>query len=341
MSEAHSDSFDLKDLYDEDIDPDPESRADRTKRFLEMNIVAPARIAVDDWRALVGGAILAFFLLMGTVGVWLVERPTSGDAPVLAAPFESLAYPLGTDVFGQPIHAQLIHATPGMFKMIFAGAVVSVGFAALVGVVAGFEHGTRIDSFLMTVTDVVITIPGLPLIIVITAIFQPENPYIVGVFLGIDNWPGLARTVRSQVLSIREESYVEASEIMGIPLSSILRRDILSQLMPYVMINGALTSRRIIFESVGLYFLGILPFTTFNWGVMMNLAYEGNALTRPDMLPWMVAPMVCIFLLSFGLVLLSQGLDSLFNVRLRARHAKTSKKKGTSKNNQSQATGGD
>ncbi|MFC7203149.1 ABC transporter permease [Haloferax namakaokahaiae] len=340
MSDAHSDDFDLEDLYDEGIEPDTESSSERLKRAIEMNVLAPARIAIADWRALVGGAILAFFLLMGTVGVWLVKRPTSGDAPVLAAPFESLAYPLGTDVFGQPIHAQLIHATPGMFKMIFAGAVVSVGFAAIVGVVAGFEHGSRIDSFLMTITDVVITIPGLPLIIVITAIFQPENPYIVGVFLGIDNWPGLARTVRSQVLSIREESYVEASEIMGIPMTSILRRDILSQLMPYVMINGALTSRRIIFESVGLYFLGILPFTTFNWGVMMNLAYEGNALTRPDMLPWMVAPMVCIFLLSFGLVLLSQGLDSLFNVRLRARHVNSSKKR-TSKSNTANASQGD
>jgi peptide/nickel transport system permease protein len=61
MSEAHSDTFDLKDLYEEDIDPDPESGADRAKRFLEMNVIAPARIAADDWRALVGGAILAFF----------------------------------------------------------------------------------------------------------------------------------------------------------------------------------------------------------------------------------------------------------------------------------------
>ena len=52
MSEAHSDTFDLKDLYEEDIDPDPESGADRAKRFLEMNVVAPARIAADDWRAL-------------------------------------------------------------------------------------------------------------------------------------------------------------------------------------------------------------------------------------------------------------------------------------------------
>lgn len=326
------DTFELGDLYDDSINPEPEPRRVRFRRFLDLNVLAPARVAANDWRALLGSAIIAMFVLMGTVGVMFVDKPTSGDAPILAPPFESLAYPLGSDVFGSPILAQLIHATPQMFKMIIAGAVVSVGFAAIIGVVTGFKHGENIDTILMTFTDIVITIPGLPLIIVITAIFQPENPYVVGVFLGIDNWPGLARTVRSQVLSIREESYVEASQIMGLPLSSILRRDILSQLMPYVMINGALTSRRIIFESVGLYFLGILPFTTFNWGVMMNLAYKNNALTRPELLPWMLFPMACIFLLSFGLVLFSQGLDSLFNVRLRARHANTTDQETTHTN---------
>lgn len=327
MSESQADEdFDLEGLYDNDVVAESEPRRVQFRRFIDLNVIAPAKVAMNDWRALLGSMILSMFILMGTVGVMLVDKPSSYEGPVLVSPFQNLAYPLGTDIYGQGILAQLIHATPGMFKMIFAGAFVSVGFATIVGIVAGFKHGERLDTILMVFTDIVITIPGLPLIIVITAIFQPENPYLVGVFLGIDNWPGLARTIRSQVLSTREESYVEASQLMGLPLTSILRRDILSQLMPYVMINGALTSRRIIFESVGLYFLGILPFTTFNWGVMMNLAYQGGALTRPEVLPWMVFPMVSIFLLSFGLVLLSQGLDSLFNVRLRARHANTTSK---------------
>ena len=323
MSNRTDDEVDLEELFNREAEYDPISRGERLRQIIDLNVLAPARVAASDWRAVVGGVILAFFLLVGTVGVATVKKPTSGDAPILAPPFQNLNYFFGTDVFGQPIGAQLIHATPAMFKMIFAGAVVSIGAATVVGVVSGFMRGTWVDSVLMLLTDVVITIPGLPLIIVITAIFQPESPYIVGVFLGIDNWPGLARTVRSQVLSVREEAYVEASRLMGIPLPTILRRDVLSQLMPYVMINSALTSRRIIFESVGLYFLGILPFTTFNWGVMMNLAYQASALTRPELLPWLVFPMITIFLLSFGLVLLSQGMDSVFNVRLRARHAKT------------------
>ena len=325
-----NDPVNLEELFETEVDAEPTATSERVKRFLDLYLVAPARVAMTDWRALVGTAILAMFALAGTVGVMIVDKPTSGDAPVLAQPFQNPNYILGTDVFGQPIGAQLIHATPDMFRMIFAGAIVSVGLAAIVGVVAGFMRGSVVDTILMMVTDIVITIPGLPLVIVLMAIFQPENPYIVGVLLGLDNWPGLARTVRSQVLSIREESYVEASRIMGIQTGTILRRDILGQLMPYITVNSALASRRIIFESVGLYFLGILPFTTFNWGVLMNLAYKGGALNRPQLLHWLVFPMLTIFLMSFGLVLFSQGMDSVFNVRLRARHATTTGDEGTS-----------
>lgn len=312
----------IEEIFNETgVEAEPESRSTRLRRSFDLNVVAPAKVAAHDWRAVVGSVLLFGFLLMGTVGVMLVKEPSSGDAPVLAAPFQNPSYLLGTDVYGQPIGAQLIHSTPPMLKMILAGAILSVGIAALIGLVSGFMRNSLVDNLLMTVTDVVISIPGLPLIIVLAAVFQPENPYIVGVLLGIDNWPGLARTIRSQVLSIREESYVDASRIMGLPLPTILRRDILSQLMPYVMVNAALTSRRIIFESVGLYFLGILPLSNFNWGVIMNNAYNWGALVRPTGLPWLVFPMLTVFLFSFGLVLFSQGMDSVFNVRLRARHA--------------------
>ena len=317
------DTIELEELFERDTTRDPPSKREKLRRVVDLYLVAPARVAIHDWRALVGTAILSLYLLAGTVGVVVVEKPTSGDAPILVQPFQDLSYPLGTDALGQPIGAQLIHATPSMLKMIFAGAMVSVGVAALVGVVSGFMRETAVDTVLMSATDVIITIPGLPLVIVLIAIFQPESPYVVGVLLGLDNWPGLARTVRSQVLSIREESYVEASQIMGLSTPTILRRDIIGQLMPYITVNSALASRRIIFESVGLYFLGILPFTTFNWGVLMNLAYKGGALNDPQLRHWLLFPMFTIILFAFGLVLFSQGMDSVFNVRLRARHAKT------------------
>ena len=307
---------------------------EKAVRTFDQRIYAPTAVLVHDWRALVGTFILATFLLTGVVawisasnwwlfrGVVLVEQPTVMEGPIFVSPFQDLAYPLGTGVMGQSLLEQVVHATPAMIQMIAAGALLSVTVGTLIGTVAGYRGGT-IDKTLMSFTDVVLTIPGIALVIVLAAIYEPRDPIIVGLILGIDNWPRLARTIRSEVLSVREEAFTEASRIMGLSQFTILRKDIISNLMPYISINFANGSRRIIFESVALYFLGILPFTTLNWGVMMDEAYHGADLTNMSQIHWLLVPMITIIIVSLGFILFAQGLDRVFNVRLRARHENT------------------
>ncbi len=302
--------------------PEPTAR-EKAYRTFERRIYAPSAVLLNDWRGLVGSAILVAFVFIGTVGVYLIPEPTVMEGPIFAAPFSSWNHPLGTSVMGESIFKQVVHATPAMLQMITAGALLSVCLGTTIGTVAGYRGG-RTDQALMTLTDVVLTIPGLALVIVLATIYQPESPFVVGLILGIDNWPTLARTVRSQVLSVREESFTEASRIMGLSERHILRRDVISNLMPYISVNFANSSRKIIFESVGLYFLGILPVSQLNWGVMMNNAYSKADLTNPDQLHWLLVPMALIVFISLGFILLAQGLDRVFNVRLRARHESTS-----------------
>ncbi len=297
---------------------------EKVQRSFERHVYAPIAVLLDDWRAFVGSLILLGFVIMGVVaiepfGIVLVPKATVMEGPIFLPPFQSWDYPLGTSVMGKSIFKQVVHSTPAMLQIILAGALLSVCLGTIIGTVAGYRGG-RTDSALMTLTDVVLTIPGLALVIVLTSIYQPEQPYIVGLILGIDNWPKLARTVRSQVLSIREESFTEASRIMGLSESHILRKDIISNMMPYISVNFANSSRRIIFESVGLYFLGILPQSNPNWGLMMQKAYNQADLTNPDQIHWLLVPMALIILISLGFILLAQGLDQVFNVRLRARH---------------------
>lgn len=310
------------------------TRREKARRTFDRRIYAPLAVLVRDWRAVVGGTILVTFLLTGLVAwisasnwwllesVVLVEQPSVMEGPIFTPPFQSMEYPLGTGVMGKSIFEQLVHAAPAMIQMILAGALLSVTIGTLIGTVAGYRGGA-IDKVLMSLTDVVLTIPGIALIIVLAAIWEPRSPLVVGLLLGIDNWPRLARTIRSEVLSVREESFTEASRIMGLSQVTILRRDIISNLMPYISINFANGARTIIFESVALYFLGILPFTTLNWGVMMNEAYNGADLTNPAQLHWLFAPMLTIAVVSLGFILFAQGLDRIFNVRLRARHEST------------------
>ncbi|WP_276256697.1 ABC transporter permease [Halomontanus rarus] len=297
------------------------SRSDRYKIAFTDWVVAPAKIIWSDWRARVGGFIILLYAFMGTVGVRIVDEPRVGDGPRVAQPFQDMSYPLGTDLNGNDLFAQTVHATPPMLEMIVVGAVFTTILATIFGVISGYKGGTT-DRLMMTFTDILLTIPGLPLVIVLAVVLDPREPWLVGIILSINAWAGLARAIRSQVLTIREEEFIEAARLMGISTPRILVKHVTPGLMPYILVNFVNAARTIIFASVALYFLGILPETHLNWGVMMNHAYElGGALYTPSTAHWLFVPMMAIILLSFGLILFAQGTDRIFNPRVRARHA--------------------
>lgn len=301
------------------------TRKDRLYRLLDLYLFAPLRVAWTDWRARIGISIIVFFILVGTVGVRIVSEPILNEGPVYTPWFQRLDMPLGTDNYGRPIGKMLVHATPDILKMALAGVIFAIGLAIAIGVVAGYKGGI-IDYVLMTISDIVMIIPGLPFTIVLIAIWQPRDPFFVGVVLAIDSWPSLARMLRSQVLTIREEEYVEAARGMGVPTHAIVQKEITPQLMPYIMINASNAAQGVIFAAVGLYFLGFLPEGgSANWGVMMNQAYQqGGAIANVERAGhWLFAPMLTLVVFTMGLILFSQGMDRVFNTRIRARHAKT------------------
>jgi len=297
------------------------TKRDRYSRQLERSLFAPFRIVWNDARGRVGLLFLSLFVLMGTVGVWLIPAPSSDVSYTLMLPFQTMKYPLGTDSSGRGILALVVHGTPPIIEMVLAGAIFAIMVGALVGIVAGYKGGAA-DSVLMFITDTMLTLPGLPLVIVVLFIFEPESPALVGIILAINNWTGLARSVRSQVLTIREDNFIESSRLMEISLPTIVVKEITPLLMPYIVINFMQASRNIIFESVGLYFLGILPAASSNWGVIMNSAYNsGGALYSIDAAHWLLVPMLAITLFTLGLILLGQAMDKVFNPRIRARHS--------------------
>ena len=309
------------------------TRKQRAKEWFSESIAEPTRIAWADWRTKIGISIIALFLLMGLVAwvsssTWwllerivLVEQPISGQGTPRLQPFENMDHPLGTDMNGRDMISGVVHATPTMIQMILAGAVFTIIVATLVGTVAGYKGG-RTETVLMTLSDIAMTIPGLPLVIVLVVLIEPESPVLIGIIITTNVWAGIARTIHSQVLSLRENSYVEASRTMGMSTGSIIQKDILPNLMPYILVNFVYSSRRVIYDSVALYFLGFLSFRGVeNWGVMMNLAYENaSALLNPNATYMLLVPMTPIVVLSFGLMLFAQGTDRLFNPRVRTRH---------------------
>ena len=296
------------------------STADRYKRVFDEWVIASLREIFTDARARLGFILVTLFVLMGTVGVMIVQVPKPNQGPRSLQPFQDMAFPLGTDQLGRGILAQIVHATPAMLIMILAGGVFAIAMATVFGAISGYKGGA-VDDVLMTLADIMMAIPGLPLVIVISAIIEPKRPSVVGIILAINVWAGLARTIRSQVLTLRDQDYIESSRLMGISTRRIVLKDILPNLMPYILVKFVNAARYIIFASVGLYFLGFLPFTNANWGVMINQAYKTSNLYVGQGLHWMTPPMIAIILFSLGLIMLAQGFDRIFNPAIRAKHA--------------------
>ncbi|MEF8820641.1 MAG: ABC transporter permease [Halovenus sp.] len=297
------------------------SRTEQFKRFVREYIIASFLIMWDNWRTRVGGLIILFYILLGTVGVRLIEEPgTSNDR--LVGAFETMEYPLGTDNIGVDLLGAVVHATPDMLIMISAGAVFTTVLATIVGTVSGYKGG-RIDRVLSTIMDITMSIPGLPLVIVLAFILEPRNPAFVGIVVSVNAWAGLARSIRSQVLTLRGEAYVEASRAMGILSTGIILKDVLPNLMPYILVNFTLSARRVIIASVALYFLGILPVSSYNWGFMLNQAYNSSGLYSLQAVHWFLVPIVTIVLFIYGLVLFGQAADRLFNPQARVKHIDT------------------
>ena len=289
---------------------------------LERWILSPLRVLWSDYRGRVGLIMLTIYVLMGTVGVVFYPDTQVMEHPMntLAPAFQNMEYPLGTNRVGEDLLAKVIHATPEMFKMMIAGAVFGNCLGLTIGLFAGYLGG-NVDKVLMTFTDTIGSIPGIPLLLILAALFEPTNAWLVGIMVSITGWTGLARGIRAQVLPLRKTEYVEASQSMGQSTSNVLIKQILPDLLPLFAIRLFGGATGVIRASVALYFLGILPVNRYNWGFMLNQAYQNSgALSDPSTIHWLLTPIVTITGLTFALTLLAQAFDQVFNPRVRARH---------------------
>jgi peptide/nickel transport system permease protein len=319
---AESDA--IEDLPFETTSDVETTRRDVAYRLLDQFVLAPGRVILNDWRGVIGLTIILIYILIGTVGVWIVPPPSSDDTLGMVGIFTGLDWKLmfGTNPAGEGILPLMFHATPSMLKMMLAGGVFGTGLGAAIGMIAGYKGG-RIESALMLCTDTMMTIPGLPLVIVLTFIFNPQNPYLIGILIVLPFWTGLARAIRSQMLTLREIEYVESNRLMGISTGAILTKDILPNLAPYIAVNFVFISRTVVFNTTALYYLGVLNFGS-HWGQTLNSAFRGGAvISGMQAMHWLLGPVVAIVGLALGTILLSQALDRLFNPRIRARHQKT------------------
>ncbi|MGW3823532.1 ABC transporter permease [Streptomyces sp. NPDC005071] len=265
-----------------------------------------------------GLSILVFFVLMGTFGRMVYGDQLAIDPDAIYQP-PSAEHWLGTDFAGSDVLQATVVGSRYVLLTCSLAALFASTIGTTVGLLAGFHRGLS-DSALMRVTDFVLTVPGLPLLVVLTTMWKFDSPLEMGLVLGVVGWGGIARAVRSQVLSLRERGFLEAARGLGLPSRHIIVRELLPNIAPYVAMHLLLSVIGFVEAQVGLFFLGIVPFTSTNWGVMINQAvFSGGALQSPEAIFYLLAPLACILLLIMGVVLFLDAIDELFNPRLRER----------------------
>lgn len=288
---------------------------------------APRRRAPSFWSVawdvlkrrptgLLGLIILVFFSSMAIFGPMLYASPLPSDPSIIFAP-SSWHHPLGTDFEGTDTLALIVTGSRYVLLSAFLAGLFTVLFGTVFGLVSGYYLGIT-DSAIMKVTDIVLTVPAFPLLVVLSTIWKFGDPLSMGLVLGIIGWGALARAVRSQVLSLRERTFIEAARGLGFSSLHIIGREIFPNITSYVAIKFLLAVTGAIYASVGLFFLGVLPFSVNNWGVMLNLAFtQAGAMYTSDSLLYFLSPLVCILLLTLGVVLFLDAADEMLNPRLR------------------------
>lgn len=221
---------------------------------------------------------------------------------------------LGTDHLGRDIFAQFLYGARVSLFVGLLAAVLSVVIGLAVGLVAGYL-GRVVDEVLMRVTDMLLVLPGLPLLIVLMAVLGANLWNLIFV-IGVLGWMGFARTVRSQTLSLKERPFVEAAKAVGAGRFHVISKHILPNVMSLVYVTLALSVPSAIISEAALSWLGLFDPTVISWGRML---YDVESTGSIERIWWVIPPGISIALVSLSFVLLGYALDEILNPKLRQR----------------------
>jgi len=220
---------------------------------------------------------------------------------------------LGTDALGRDLFAGIIFGIKWALIIGVLTSVISVFTGVFYGIASGYAGGWT-DEALMRLDQVVYSMPVLPLLILMAAIWRPSI-WLIILFLAAFGWPGIAIVTRSMALQLKEELYVEAAKAMGASGWRIVFRYIVPQTMPYAFASIALSVPGAILAEAGLSYLGLGDPLAVTWGKILHDASMANAVLN-NLWWWVLPPGLMIALVGLTFVFLGNALDRVLNPRL-------------------------
>ncbi len=233
-------------------------------------------------------------------------------APLMLGKSGGVAHWLGTDQLGRDQFVRLLYGGRVSLGIAFAAAALTLILGVTVGSVAGFFGGV-VDDAIMWFINTLSSIPGIYLLIIVTAMFKP-NPVTLTLFLGLFGWIGTARLIRGNVFKVRALDFVLAARSVGTRNARIMLQHVIPNSLPIIIVNAAIDIGTLILIESALSFLGLgVQPPTATWGSMLNRANNFLFLRDPDSgvslaLHLLSIPGILITLTVLALYLIGDGL---------------------------------
>lgn len=258
------------------------------------------------------GILFTILFMAATAHLFYPEDPFRLVGRPLSGPFEN-GFLLGSDSLGRDVASGIVHGAKTSLLIGLIATLVSIFIGIFFGAFAGY-FGGRVDDLLMRITEIFQTIPSFIFAILLVAIMKPSIFSIV-IAIAVVSWPGVARLVRGEFLSLKNREFVQACHTLGMSDLRVMLREILPNcLSPIIVIGSLMVATAILIES-GLAFLGLGDPNIMSWGFQIG---AGRTMLRSA---WWVCtfPGVAILVTVLAINLIGEGLNDALNPRLKER----------------------
>jgi peptide/nickel transport system permease protein len=266
---------------------------------------------------MVGVGVLVFFVLLALAAPLLFARDelsvTDATGETLAPP--SPGYPLGTDESGRSVLALVVWGTRVSLLVGVTATLISMVIGTLVGI-ASAHYSSWFGALLERITDWFLVIPFLPLAIVLATVLGSSLLNII-IVIGVTSWPGTARLVRAQTLSVEARPYLERARALGGSDWHQMSRHVLPNVMPLVLANTTLTVAIAILSETTLAFLGLGDPFRISWGSMLDNAFSAGAITAGAWW-YLLPPGICVVIVVLAFTLVGRALENVLDPRIGA-----------------------
>lgn len=293
---------------------------------------------LENRKAAVGMVIVGVFILVAVIGPFVAPYNPTQMGVGGSQEHPSTAHWLGTTQVGQDIFSQVLIGTRGSLEVGFATGFCTTLIAVIVGLTAGYLGGW-VDDVLSIIVNVFLTLPFIPIMIVVAsyaAAFNVKGPLILVGVLTLTGWAWGARVKRSQVLTLRNKDFVMAARVAGESWVHIVFFEIVPNMMSLIAASFLFSTIFAILGEASLEFIGLGDPNSVTWGVILNQAETNSALLQGAWF-WFLPPGLCIGVFSCGLALINYAIDEVTNPKLRIQKVSSDTEEQASRSTRSTA----